>query len=160
MSWNNTVNEPGSEWGGAWTEKKLNAFSKYVKSYLIIMKKYPYWKTIYFDGFAGSGERKETKKNELFKQLSITQEESSYKGAAERVLEIGGGLGFDYYYFIEKDKKSLKKLETRLSNKFTDKTLVFRDGDANFQLDKLAQSMQSKEYAALVLLDPFGMQID
>lgn len=58
MSWNknNIVNEPpGDDWGGPWTEKKLQAFSKYVWSYLTIMKNFPFWETIYFDGFAGSG---------------------------------------------------------------------------------------------------------
>ncbi|MCX6233758.1 MAG: hypothetical protein NT175_03420 [Bacteroidetes bacterium] len=34
-------------WGGVWTIKKLDAFSKYVWSYLAIMKKHPYWKTMY-----------------------------------------------------------------------------------------------------------------
>ena len=54
------VGEPGSSWGGAWTEEKLNAFEKYVNAYLTIMNKYrgQYdWKLIYFDGFAGSGSR-------------------------------------------------------------------------------------------------------
>jgi hypothetical protein len=41
------------EWGGPWTEKKLEAFSKYVWSYLTILKQQPQWQTIYFDGFAG-----------------------------------------------------------------------------------------------------------
>jgi len=57
MTWNknNEIAETSNAWGGPWTEKKLNAFSKYVWSYLTIMKKFPFWKTIYFDGFAGSG---------------------------------------------------------------------------------------------------------
>ena len=46
------------DWGGPWTEKKLEAFSKYVWSYLAILKRQTQWETIYFDGFAGSGERR------------------------------------------------------------------------------------------------------
>lgn len=67
MSWNekNMPNEPPGEWGGPWTEKKLEAFSKYVWSYLTIMKKFPYWKTIYFDGFAGSGTREKQVNSDL-----------------------------------------------------------------------------------------------
>ena len=34
------VNEPQKNWGGRWTEEKLDAFEKYVKAYLRIMKKY------------------------------------------------------------------------------------------------------------------------
>ncbi|RLD59985.1 MAG: hypothetical protein DRJ01_10465 [Bacteroidetes bacterium] len=77
MTWNsnNVENEPSGDWGGPWTEKKLEAFSKYVWSYLTIMKKFPYWKTIYFDGFAGSGTREKKKNAELYQQLKITEEE-------------------------------------------------------------------------------------
>ena len=85
----NLIKEPAPEWGGVWTHKKLEAFSKYVWSYLTIMKKHPYWKTLYFDGFAGSGNKKKNCKSDLYTQLSITlEEENLYKGSAERVLSI------------------------------------------------------------------------
>ena len=158
------VNEPTSEWGGPWTEKKLNAFSKYVKSYLTIMKKFDYWKTIYFDGFAGSGKRK-SGKVELLTQLKISlEEEKVYQGAAQRVLSLPNNLSFDYYYFIDTNTGSLKKLKNSLSKleESKDKTLIFKDGDANQQLLELSNALQKKNpsYAALVFLDPFGMQIN
>ncbi len=162
MSWNerNILNEPPSEWGGPWTEKKLQAFSKYVWSYLTIMKKFPFWKTIYFDGFAGSGTREKQVNPDLMNQLKITEEEEkTYKGAAERVLALQE-LGFDFYYFIDKNESSLKKLKVRLEEKFQDKTIVYRSGDANLQITELAKALKTKDYAALVFLDPFGMQID
>lgn len=162
MSWNvkNLMNEPPGEWGGPWTEKKLEAFSKYVWSYLTIMKKFPYWKTIYFDGFAGSGTREKQVNADLMQQLKITEEEErTYKGAAERVLGLQE-LGFDFYYFIDKKDSSLNKLKTKLDEKFKDKTIVYRSGDANHQITELAKALRTKDYAALVFLDPFGMQID
>lgn len=33
------VNEPQKNWGGRWTEEKLDAFEKYVKAYLTLEKK-------------------------------------------------------------------------------------------------------------------------
>lgn len=162
MSWNvkNLMNEPPGEWGGPWTEKKLEAFSKYVWSYLTIMKKFPYWKTIYFDGFAGSGTREKQVNADLMQQLKITEEEErTYKGAAERVLELQE-LSFDFYYFIDKKDSSLNKLKTKLDEKFKDKTIVYRSGDANHQITELAKALRTKDYAALVFLDPFGMQIN
>ena len=105
MTWNknNVINEPTGDWGGPWTEKKLEAFSKYVWSYLVIMKKNPFWETIYFDGFVGSGSKDRAEKSELYQQLKITvEEERTYKGAAERVLDLKDNLSFDYYYFIDK----------------------------------------------------------
>lgn len=161
MSWNekNMPNEPPGEWGGPWTEKKLEAFSKYVWSYLTIMKKFPYWKTIYFDGFAGSGTREKQVNSDLMRQLKITEEEErTYKGAAERVLGLQE-LGFDFYYFIDKNENSLSKLKAKLDEKFKNRTIVYRSGDANHQISELAKALKSKEYAALVFLDPFGMQI-
>lgn len=165
MTWNkqNIVNEPpGDEWGGPWTEKKLHAFSKYVWSYLTIMKKNPYWETIYFDGFAGSGTKVKEEKNALYEQLHITEaEERTYKGAAERVLTLKDDLTFNYYYFIDKEEKSLNKLKAKLKD-FEGKKLVFRSGDMNKHIQDLAKALQDKKkkLAALIFLDPFGMQID
>ena len=108
------VCEPRASWGGSWTEQKLDAFEKYVNAYLTIMNKYRErydWKLLYFDGFAGSGSRKEDELNiqdkeaiaELFTEIEITEEElTPYKGAAERVLNISQ-KGFDYYYFVDFD---------------------------------------------------------
>ena len=165
MSWNNhnIINEPpGDDWGGPWTEKKLQAFSKYVWSYLTIMKKFPYWETIYFDGFAGSGTKEKEPPTELYRQLHITeQEEKTYKGAAERVLTLKEDLAFNYYYFIDKEEKSLNKLKVKLKD-FERKKLVFRSGDMNKHIQDLAKALHDKQkkLAALIFLDPFGMQID
>ncbi|HSW56493.1 MAG TPA: three-Cys-motif partner protein TcmP [Ignavibacteriaceae bacterium] len=162
MSKISIVKEPTGEWGGKWTEKKLDAFSKYVWSYLTIMKQNPYWKTIYFDGFAGSGSRKK-EKSELFTQLKLTAEdERVYKSSAERVLSIKDDLIFDYYYFIDTKKTSIKKLEARLKplEMSRGKSLAFRTGNANKWLIELATVLKTKKYSALIFLDPFGMQID
>ena len=164
------ASEPSS-WGGLWTEEKLEAFEKYVNAYLTIMnvsrKKYG-WKLIYFDGFAGSGSRTEKTKEkdsalllDFFKESSIMEEELNlYKGAAERVLSIPQ-RGFDYYYFVDKDPESSIKLHELLSRFENENTLVYRNSDANRQIEMLAGAMQKdKKFSSLVLLDPFGMQVD
>lgn len=163
MTWNkNILSEPPSDdWGGPWTEKKLEAFAKYVNSYLTILKQHPFWKTIYFDGFAGSGTKE--LKTELYKQLKITEEEERiYKGAAERVLTLDNDLAFDYYYFIDKKESSLEKLKAKLNSKFdlSKRKIEYRSGDANHWIHELAAALKTNKYAALVFLDPFGMQID
>lgn len=165
------VGEPSSSWGGAWTEEKLNAFEKYVNAYLTIMNKYrgQYdWKLIYFDGFAGSGSRNEDTTSEdnqlmidLIDEHQITAEElTPYKGAAERVLNIAQD-GFDFYYFIDKDAASSSQLQEKLKPNQKDKRLEFRHSDANTEVSKLADAMRkNSKLKALVLLDPFGMQVD
>ena len=165
------VGEPSSSWGGAWTEEKLNAFEKYVNAYLTIMNKYrgQYdWKLIYFDGFAGSGSRNEDTTSEdnqlmidLIDEHQIAAEElTPYKGAAERVLNIAQE-GFDFYYFIDKDAASSAQLQEKLTPYQKDKRLEFRHSDANTEISKLADAMhKNSKLKALVLLDPFGMQVD
>ena len=160
-----------SPWGGQWTEEKLDAFEKYVNAYLIIMNSFREknkWKLIYFDGFAGSGSRNEAKKEdnsellqELFRDYCLDEAElETYKGAAERVLSIHQ-RGFDFYYFVDKDKESSLKLHELLAPFENDKTLVYRNSDANKQIEMLAKAMHNdNSLAALVLLDPFGMQVD
>lgn len=160
-----------SSWGGSWTEEKLDALEKYVNAYLTIMnvakKKYG-WRTVYLDGFAGSGSRNEYGSHtvselmsDLFKDDYIAEEElNAYRGAAERVLGIKQG-GFDWYYFIDKDKDSSQKQEARLAKFKGEKKLEFRNSDANAEVVKLAGAMKkNNKLAALVLLDPFGMQVD
>ena len=169
------VSEPQRNWGGTWTEEKLDAFEKYVKAYLTIMKKYALkneWKLFYFDAFAGSGSREtgidENNDSEatLFEDDEIEEiaEQTSYKGAAERVLgcEVDG-FSFDYYYFVDKGEHSLQTLETKLKSTFPDKAkyMAFKPGDANEKILELVNYAKSHpKCAALVLLDPFGMQLN
>lgn len=161
------VAEDKNNWGGKWTEAKLNAFEKYVNAYLTIMNKHRddfHWKLIYFDGFAGSGTRNQENNNpsellkDMFEEGLDKEELSVYKGAAERVLSIGQ-RGFDYYYFIDSDKEASRRLKDKLDR--YDCTMEFRTTDANEEIKKLAKALHANSnLAALVLLDPFGMQIN
>lgn len=45
-----------NQFGGGWTQKKIEIVFDYAKAYLIIMNSYPQFKCLYFDGFAGSGD--------------------------------------------------------------------------------------------------------
>lgn len=164
--------EPISDsWGGSWTEEKLDAFEKYVNAYLTIMNTFRdkhNWKLIYFDGFAGSGTRNENDVQpiselllDLFNDECLDEDElNTYKGAAERVLGIEQ-RGFDWYVFVDKNMESSQQLEKRLEKFKSQRNLVFRTSDANEQISLLANAMKKdNSLAALVLLDPFGMQVD
>ena len=87
-----------TNWGGLWTEQKLDTFESYVKAYLTIMNVYREkynWKLIYFDGFAGSGTRsneeledEHRKSLDLFEGNVDDDEMKVYQGAAERVVRL------------------------------------------------------------------------
>jgi len=158
-----------SKWGSDWTIEKLEIFKKYVDAYLAIMdankNKYG-WKTLYFDGFAGSGDcsrgvnNVESINKSLFLDFGIEDAETLvYKGAAERVLSLK--RKFDYYYFIDMDGESLNKLQEKLRPFAMGYRLQFREGDANIYINELAAALKKdKKLKSLVLLDPFGMQIN
>lgn len=169
------VCESQKSWGGEWTDMKLDAFEKYVKAYLTIMKKYATensWKLFYFDAFAGNGSREaipeEVNNTEvtLFgdKEIEEITEQASYKGAAECVLGCNiDGFSFDYYYFVDKNEKSLQTLEEKLKKTFPDKAkcMAFKLGDANERILELVDYVKSHpKCAVLILLDPFGMQLN
>lgn len=164
------ISEPLSRWGGQWTEDKLDTFAKYVNAYLTIMNnnRYTYnWKLIYFDGFAGSGSRYEETNStselllDLFDDDAINCDEINlYQGAAERILSIEQE-GFDYYYFIDKDKSSINKLKDKLTaNYVKNGILEFRCSDANHEVIRMSKALKSdSKLRAMILLDPFGMQV-
>ena len=100
-----------NKFGGNWTEKKLDAFVKYVKAYLKILnnaKRQYNWETIYFDGFAGSGKRKIfNDENELFQNVFGENEDELfiYEGSVSRILKLEQPFVFDWYYFVDTNKK-------------------------------------------------------
>lgn len=160
-------------WGGDWTKQKLDIFENYVKAYLTIMNSFRHrynWKLIYFDGFAGSGERNQKIKDSESESVSLSigeefvlpQELEVYQGAAERVVKLEKQLdGFDYYYFVEKDSESCNKLKLKLGDIDTKGCKVFRNNDVNVELVKLANGLsEHPNFKCLCMLDPFGMSIN
>lgn len=101
-----------NQFGGNWTEAKMEIVVSYAKAYLTIMNKQSWAKTIYFDGFAGSGII-ETGENEEVK-----------KGTALRILDITEPSPFDLYYFVELDEGHKSELEKRVQENFLDEMLM------------------------------------
>ena len=83
-----------NNFGGNWTENKIDILVEYAKAYLVIMNKFTKkfgWKLLYFDGFAGSGLIINEMKDEKGQNLMFeTKEEikEAILGAAIRILEI------------------------------------------------------------------------
>lgn len=158
-----------NNFGGSWTEKKLNAFIKYVTAYLKILnvakQKYN-WQTIYFDGFAGSGKRKIYKEEkDLFQDIPEANKDEYfiYEGSVSRILKLNHPFIFDWYYFVDTNKKYISNLEEikKTINHIDQEKIIIREDNCNAQLLKLAQGLRiNKSLAALIFLDPFGMQIE
>lgn len=165
------LNEPSDSFGSSsWTERKLEAFEKYVGAYLDIMHsqrpKYNGWpqKIIYFDGFAGSGVNKyddsngKINENQMYLLDIKKEEEDVYKGSAERVVRFN--KKFDQYFFVDLDSNAIKTLEGKLEPyKRHDTKFIFLNKDVNSAVDDLLVNL-SPDSVALALFDPFGMQLN
>jgi three-Cys-motif partner protein len=93
-----------NQFGGNWTEEKMEIVVKYASAYLTIMNKQYWVKTIYFDGFAGSG------------FIESGGSEQLKKGTALRILDISEPKPFDFYYFVELNEEHAKALKANLNN--------------------------------------------
>ncbi|MBK7711395.1 MAG: three-Cys-motif partner protein TcmP [Bacteroidales bacterium] len=151
-----------------WTKKKLDSFINYVKAYTTILNKVKGrygWKTIYFDGFAGCGEidTENEKCGSKPKGFFDDNDYSLYQGSVSRILELPAENQFDFYYFIDKNKEYISELNKIKDTLPTDlsKRVNIRLDDCNNQLTLLSKAIKrGNNFASLVLLDPFGMQIN
>ncbi|MBC7587407.1 MAG: three-Cys-motif partner protein TcmP [Chitinophagaceae bacterium] len=139
--------------GGDWTQQKIEIVVDYAKAYLTIMNKYPQFKTLYFDGFAGSGD--------IFKEDDADIE--IIKGTAIRILEINSPKSFDMYYFVEKDESNRNELEKTVTQNFASKKGCYFivNEDCNNKLLSLTKFLtQNKNFRVLAFVDPYGMSVD
>ncbi len=138
-----------NKFGGSWTEAKMEIVVSYAKAYLIIMNKQEWAKTIYFDGFAGSG--------------IIESDENEYvkKGTALRILDISEPKPFDIYYFVELNEDHKRELEKRIQENYFGKNAHVVQADCNIKLKRMAEFLKAnKKFRALVFIDPYGMSVD
>jgi three-Cys-motif partner protein len=150
------------EFGGAWTQRKLDALGKYLRAYTTIFNKNPraqFFTISYVDAFAGTGTLSGPELGPLaehFPELLETVKEYR-KGSARRALEVEPP--FDRYIFIEKDPRKCEELRT-LAAEFAGKKINVINADANIALHKWCWALDTKRERAVVFLDPFGASVD
>jgi three-Cys-motif partner protein len=138
-----------NQFGGSWTEEKMEIVVKYAAAYLTIMNKQTWVKTIYFDGFAGSG------------FIESERSESSIKGTALRILDLSDPRPFDIYYFVELDEAHVLELNSNLANHPLRKNIYIQQDDCNKKITALAEFLRKDaKYRALVYVDPYGMSVN
>lgn len=139
-----------NQFGGSWTQQKIEMVVGYAKAYLTIMNKYPQFETLYFDGFAGSGD--------IFKEDESDIE--IIKGTAIRILEIENPKTFDMYYFVEKDESNKIELEKSVKDKFPNRKCHVVNEDCNNKLQSMVPFLhKNKKCRVLAFVDPYGMAV-
>lgn len=160
-----------NQFGGSWTEMKLKALGRYLAAYRTIFDKNPrarFFKTIYIDGFAGSGEweRKNSESSVDESEFSLfesTEKEDACvfaKGSVQIALELDSP--FDEYIFIELNAKKAVALEKKIADEFPHllERVTIKVGDCNFEMKKIINQYDWKKYRAVCFLDPYGMSIE
>ena len=150
-----------AEFGGAWTQRKLEALGKYLKAYTTIFKGNPrgrFYSISYVDAFAGTGTLPRPEPGgiaDLIPELRKNEEEFR-KGSAQRALEIEPA--FDEYVFIEKSAKKCEELRGIMVG-LPPRNVRIVEEDANRAILKWCKKMNTRRERAVVFLDPFGASV-
>lgn len=150
--------------GGDWTEKKLEIMKRYLDSYCIALKDTNF-KKAYIDAFAGTGYRSIEKKEDS-PQLIIPELDTFYSEIPQDFLDGSAKIalrtepGFDKYIFIEKNPKKCAELE-KLKEEFKDKSndIEIVNGEANEEIKMLCEKDWTR-HRAVLFLDPYGLQVE
>lgn len=137
------------QFGGSWTDQKMRIVVDYAKAYLTIMAKQTWIKTIYFDGFAGSG------------LITGDDGEEIKKGTALRILDIKTPKPFDIYYFVELNEAHKCALETQIRENYHGRNAYVIKDNCNNRLKSLSEYLtKNKSKRALAFVDPYGMDVE
>ena len=153
------------EFGGPWTEDKLERVRKYLCAYTTIFRGNPRarkLRTTYVDAFAGTGSVApcacESEEASLFDVSGDGDAAAIKKGSARIALEVEPS--FDHYLFIERNRERIEDLEG-LRQEFPTKAARVEviAGDANQELSDWCDRTDWARSRAVVFLDPYGMQV-
>lgn len=141
-----------NNFGGNWTYQKIRIIEDYAKAYLQIMKEHPYWKLLYFDGFAGSGEIR----------IDGPLDSTVIEGAAKKIVAIKEPKMFDTCYFVELDERKANSLRASLYQ-IRDAGVFVVEADCNRKLLDMADFLKSgkgRKHKVLAFIDPCGMEVN
>lgn len=156
------------EFGGPWTEVKLDAISDYLAFYTGALKNKPRPNSLfqlwYVDAFAGSGERTSTMEvGGLLEGRPASFEKIQIDGSAKRALAVTPS--FKRFVFIEQDPGRFASLR-RLESENPERAIVTLQGDGNAALETLfstppwsLQRTGGGLHRAVVFLDPYNMAV-
>lgn len=148
------------QFGGDWTEKKLECVYKYLGAYTKILSKTSF-RYAYIDAFAGTGYREikdEDTGQILFPELVDSEPESFLAGSVIKSLEVKPP--FDAYIFIERDTNKCSELDSMVKKLYQGlySKIKIKNEDANEYLSDLCR-LDWSHHRAVLFLDPFGMQV-
>ncbi len=143
------------EFGGRWTDLKLEVMRAYFGAYAIALKNQTFERW-YVDAFAGTGERIDHRDHGATVPLFDEEETAAKDGSARIALEIDPP--FRRYLFIDRSKDHIDRLNA-LRADYPNKSIEVIPGDANKELTDLCAKTDWEHTRAAVFIDPYGMQV-
>lgn len=144
---------------GPWAHQKLDAFQRYLEAYMRVMKNQSF-KLFYVDAFAGAGISKVRQCQSvdsaypfLIDEDEIEEIEDYILGSPLRALNVSPA--FDHYRFVELDENRAKELEELFEN-FPGRDIKVRHGDANENVQYIAERFTRRHWRGVAFLDPYG----
>jgi three-Cys-motif partner protein len=136
------------------TGRKLDVIEQYLSMYQRALSNTGFH-TLYIDGFAGSGEVPLGGNPE---DLFDEEVKMVLAGSADRAMNISPP--FSRYVFIDKRRECIEALSTKFHGKPNEDRAGYIVGDANEEIRKLCDTTQWRGQRGVVLLDPFGSQVE
>ena len=136
------------QFGGSWTQQKLEILESYLRAYTTALKKQPFTLT-YVDGFAGAGSYAESRED--------YGEFQAFRDGSARIALGIGDKAFDKLVFIEKEARAAGAL-LQLAKEFPEKQIDVIRGDANIEVPGFCRSMRDLD-RAVIFLDPYATQV-
>jgi three-Cys-motif partner protein len=147
---------------GPWAKQKLDALEAYLLAYMNVMKNQTF-KLVFVDAFAGSGVSK-LRKNDSNNTTMDSFLEPEDVEAADQFI-IGSPLRalnlprrFDFYFFIDLDPTRVKLLSD-MKREFPDVDIRAKAGDANTEVQEIAQNFNKRNLRGVAFLDPYGAHL-
>jgi three-Cys-motif partner protein len=148
------------EFGGEWTQQKLDLLEAYMSFYTTAMKHQDWAKLHYIDGFAGTGERTNKSPKSIvsnFGSLFEDEQTVSMDGSVKLALK----QPFSRYHFIELNPKHVEKLhQLRADSEKKDQIFIYKN-DANIKVKELCRMFSNNQHnRGVIFVDPYGMEVD
>jgi three-Cys-motif partner protein len=150
------------DFGGPWTEIKLDAVEYYLECYTKALKRVGFDLT-YIDAFAGTGSRDvEREVGGILEGVPIRIVKETLEGSARRALAVNPP--FDHLIFIEKSETRCAALR-ELKDEYPSRDINVITGEANQVLRNLVRQQpwvrkDKGNSRGVVFLDPYALHVE
>jgi three-Cys-motif partner protein len=152
------------QFGGSWTERKLEALRGYLEAYQTIFTANPRAKTletIYVDAFAGTGERDAGDDPAQPRLFGYDEESRRYQDGSVRIA-LSLEKKFQRYVFLDTKQEHVDALRQLVAERYPAIAAhcQIERADANAWLQNWCRTEHWHKQRAVVFLDPYGMSVE